>query len=426
MDRRLQELIEDEAFSDYQALTKEPKFNAFDVLRYSDYEIRHSNVLAWLLTPGETHGAGGAFARELLQCLQSKGDSGKLENLDLSSDLNREEVQVERELNYVDVTVFFEREPRLLLAIENKPSAWMPDHADQVRRYEKKLRRKYKGKYRVQSVLLTASRDGKPKADTDYLHVSWYEVRDLVEGLLSDGSIDSREVRDFVRQYLGIVERNVLGLGAATNSFGRLVKRHEAVLERLLVEGVQGVPADKEETLNRLLAEFRHRPRELRDAVRELLQSKGFETQARGARETTYWVSFWDSPWEETAAALGMGEQGWWFEFTRQSVTAKLGGAQVSGEKRRIVEQIMGLMDRVPVEGTDRSRFPLRFEEGWPYFYRHDLVPQSEFADKLPEEVHELTLSGIESFVVDAGLSDYHKIGRYLEVLAFRPSPKPR
>lgn len=426
MDRYVQGLLEDEAFSDYQALTEERKFNTFEVLRYSDYEIRHSNVLAWLLTPGETHGAGDAFVKEFVKCLKSKKyNRKKLADLSLRPNLTGAEVCVRRELDYVDVTVFFKSKPRLVLAIENKPSAWMPDHAEQVRRHEKKLRKKYQGKYCVQSVLLTASRDGKPKADTDYLHLSWYEVRDLVEGILGDGSIDSREIRDFVRQYLGIVERNVLGLGASTTSFGQLVKRHQAVLERLLVEGVQGVPADKAETLNRLLAEFRHRPRELRDAVRELLQSKGFETQGRGARETTYWVSFWDSPWEETAAALGMEEQGWWFEFTRQSVTAKLGGAQVSGAKRRIVEQIMRLMDRVPVEGTDRSRFPLRFEEGWPYFYRHDLVPQTEFADKLPDEVHELTLSGVESFV-DAGLSDYHKIGRDLEVLAFRPSPKPR
>ena len=310
MDRDLQELLADEAFDDYEALTKELKFNAFDVLRYSDYEIRHSNVLAWLLRPGETHGAGDAFVKEFVQYLKSKKNSGKLAGLDLKSDFTSEEVRVERELDYVDVTVFFEKKPRLVLAIENKPSAWLPDHVKQVRGYEKKLRKKYKGEYRIQSVLLTASHEGNPKTDTDYLHVSWHEVRDLVEGLLCGDCITSGEVRDFVRQYLEIVERNVLGLGASTNCFGQLVKRHAAVLERLLAEGVRGVPSGHEETVNRLLAEFRHRPRELRDAIRGFLQSKGLETQARCARETTYWVSFWDSPWEEKAAALGMEEPG--------------------------------------------------------------------------------------------------------------------
>ena len=238
MDRDIQELLADKAFDDYAALTKDPKFNAFDVLRYSDYEIRHSNVLAWLLTPGETHGAGDAFVREFVQCLKSKQNSKELANLDLNSGFARADIGVERELDFVDVTVFFEKEPRLLLAIENKRSAWIPEHAEQVRRFEKKLRKKYRGKYRIQSVLLTASHEGNSKTDTDYLHLSWHEVRDLVAGLLDRGCIRLGRVRDFVGQYLELVERNVLGLGASTNCFGQLVKRHTTVLERLLVEGV--------------------------------------------------------------------------------------------------------------------------------------------------------------------------------------------
>ena len=422
MDREVQKLLADKAFADYKALTKEPKFNAFDVLRYSDYEIRHSNVLGWLLTPGATHGAGDTFVREFLQCLKSKQNSGKLADLDPRSGFAPEEVRVERELDFVDVTVFFEPEPRLLLAIENKLSSWAPDHVTQVSEYEKKLRKTYGENYRIQSVLLTASRDGSPKVDTDYLHLSWHEIRSLVQELLDSGRIRSSEVRDFVEQYLKIVERNVLGLGASADCFGQLVKRHAPVLERLLAEGVRDIPSDRVETVTRLLAEFRHRPRELRDAVRELLQSKGFETEARGARETTYWVSFWDGPWEDKLTALGLEEQGWWFEFTRQSVTAKLGGARVSGEKRGLAEGILRLMRRVPVEGTDESTLPPKLEDGYPYFYRSDLVPQAEFADKSPEEVRDLTLAKVEAFL-DSDSSDYQKVGRYLEVLAFQPSP---
>lgn len=34
------------------------RFNLFDVLKISGTEIRHSNVLAWLLDPNENHGLG--------------------------------------------------------------------------------------------------------------------------------------------------------------------------------------------------------------------------------------------------------------------------------------------------------------------------------------------------------------------------------
>ena len=424
MDRGVQELLGDRAFHEYEDLTRERSFNVFDVLRYSDYEIRHSNVLAWLLTPDETHGAGDAFVKAFVQHLKSKENNGKLAELDLEPNFGPQAVRVERELDNVDVTVFFEGTPRLALAIENKPSAWMPDHAKQVRRYEKKLRKKYKKKYSIQSVLLTASDEGKPAAHTDYLHVSWHEVRALIQQLLDCRGIESGRVRDFVREYVEIVERNILGLGPSTDCFGELVKRHRGALERLLAGGTKGIPSDQREAVNRLLAEFRHRPRQLRDEIRELLRGKKFETLAASARGTTYWLSFWDASWEKKAAALGIEEQGWWFEFTRQGVTVKLGGAEVWGEKRRIVGDVMRLMGKVPVEGTDRSRFPLRFEQGYPYLYRHHLVPQTDFVGRSPKEVSELTRAKVKSFL-DSDSSDYRKIDRYLEVLAFRPlSPR--
>ena len=40
------------------------KFNIFDVLKISRTEIRHSNVLAWLLDANENHGLGDMFIRE--------------------------------------------------------------------------------------------------------------------------------------------------------------------------------------------------------------------------------------------------------------------------------------------------------------------------------------------------------------------------
>ena len=422
MDKDVQELLGDRVFHDYEALTKEGNFNVFDVLRYSDYEIRHSNVLAWLLTPDETHGAGGAFVKAFVQHLKSKRNSDKLDGLDLKSDLGAQAVRVERELDNVDVTVFFEGTPRLALTIENKPSAWMPDHAKQVRCYEKKLRKKYKNKYCIQSVLLTASDDGKPAAHADYLHVSWPKVRHLIQQLLDCDGIKSRRVRDFVREYVEIVERNILGLGPSTNCFGELVKRHRATLERLLAGGMKDIPPGREEAVSRLLAEFRHRPGQLRDEIRELLRGKKFETRAASARGTTYWLSFWDASWEEKATALGIEEQGWWFEFTRQGVTVKLGGEPAWKEERRIVDGIMGLMDEVPVEGTDRSRFPLEIEDGRPWFYRHHLVPHSDFVGRSPKEVSELTRARVKSFL-DSDSSDYRKIERYFNVLAFRPRP---
>ena len=45
------------------------KFNLFDVLKVARNEIRHSNMLSWLLDPRENHGIGDAFLKGVLQVL---------------------------------------------------------------------------------------------------------------------------------------------------------------------------------------------------------------------------------------------------------------------------------------------------------------------------------------------------------------------
>ena len=39
------------------------RFNIFDALRIVDREVKHSDFLAWLLDPNESHGQGGLFLR---------------------------------------------------------------------------------------------------------------------------------------------------------------------------------------------------------------------------------------------------------------------------------------------------------------------------------------------------------------------------
>ena len=51
-------------------------FNVFRVLKIEDAEIRHSNVLRWLLDPAESHGLRDVFLRRLLSNLLLKSDIG--------------------------------------------------------------------------------------------------------------------------------------------------------------------------------------------------------------------------------------------------------------------------------------------------------------------------------------------------------------
>lgn len=424
--KRVRKLLDDTAFKDYAALMKERNFNAFEVLRYSDYEIRHSNVLAWLLTPGETHGVGDTFLRKIGECLQKKKHSGKLKGLDMAAGFAAEDVRVERERDYVDVMVFLEKEPKVQLVVENKPCRRTSDHVKQLRGYVEKQCEEHGASYRVQGVLLTASRSGDPK-HKDYLHLSWHEVRCLVGSLLEQGCVSSTEVEAFLRQYIDIVDRNILGLGPSSDGFRRLLKDHGPTLEKMLrewkpsvVPACWGVTPDDEIAVDGLLRDFRQRPGDLRDAVKELLKGESFKTLSTGAPGgIAFWVSFWEKGWYKRMNALGVGDQGWSFEFTHRSVTVKLGGGSVSGKERRAVRSVMEFMRSV--EGKECSRLVLDFEGALPYFYRQDLLTESDFADSSPDTIEERTLAEAMAFL---NSPEYKRINRYFEVLAFSPSPR--
>ena len=330
---------------------------------------------------------------------------------------------VERERDYVDVMVFFEKEPQILLVVENKPCRRTSEHVKQLRRYVKEQCEERGATYRVQGVLLTASPSGDPKHE-DYLHLSWREVRHLVASLLEGGCVSSAEVTAFLRQYIDIVDRNILGQGPSSDSFRRLLKDHGSTLERMqsewrpgVVPACWGLSTGDECAVDSLLRDFRQRPASLRDGVREFLKGEKFKTLAAGAPGgTAFWVSFWKKGWSKHMKALGVGDQGWWFEFTHRSVTVKLGGGLVAGKERRAVRSLMDFMR--PVEGANCGRLVLEFEGAYPYFYRQDLLTEGDFSDSTPEEIEKRTLAAAKAFVHSA---DYKRINRYFEVLAFRP-----
>ena len=62
----LQKLIEED--SELRELSKyEEKINIFTIIKNGATEIRHSNILAWLLQVREYHGLGEAFLREFIK-----------------------------------------------------------------------------------------------------------------------------------------------------------------------------------------------------------------------------------------------------------------------------------------------------------------------------------------------------------------------
>ena len=71
------------------------RFNIFRVLRAAKHEIRHSNMLAWLLTPDESHGLGDRFFRRWLMQVVHDADDEMKRRLQLPSPIEIDALDVE-------------------------------------------------------------------------------------------------------------------------------------------------------------------------------------------------------------------------------------------------------------------------------------------------------------------------------------------
>ena len=112
------------------------RFNIFDALGITRVEIRHSNYLAWLLTPGESHGQGDLFLKTLLMDILRKARQQEVEPPVSPVELDGADVQgveIRREWHNIDL-LFVSVEHRFVIAVENKVDSG--EHSDQLQRYE--------------------------------------------------------------------------------------------------------------------------------------------------------------------------------------------------------------------------------------------------------------------------------------------------
>ena len=422
MDKELDKLVEDSGFLRYHAeYVKRREFNTFDVLRYAEYEIRHSNVLAWLLDPGQTHGIGRAFLDWFL---------GKVNKS--ISDRGVQRVRVERELHFVDVSVFMESlQDRHIVAIENKTGGYSPEHPPQVRGYAEVLSREYP-EYTLHNVLLTTSREA-PVLDlaraggTNYpknlriTHVSWSDVGARIEEMHNAGAFEREEVAAFVRQYLVAVGRLIGPQEHDDHYFRKLLTGHQSLLRHmfgvLVNDGDDKVGAmvpDRHAhyrgTVVRLVRDFGQEPERLREAVRQMLTDRGMKTSKKVS-----WL-YWGL---EEAEALGIDEWciRWCIDFQYREVRAFL---EVPPYGRgEMVNRILAFMRETPVDRRHRDRYPMQGKE-YNYFdiYSHQLVGDDILSGRSTAAVTEAVLREVENFL-DSEDSDYKRIRDYFKCLAF-------
>ncbi len=179
------------------------RFNIFDSLGIARAEIRHSNFLAWMLNPGESHGQGDLFLKALLMDVLRKarqqGAAPPISVVELDG-ADLQGVDIRREWRNIDLLISCEQ-PRFIIAVENKVDSG--EHSGQLQRYENTVAAEFPG---VKALYVFLTPEGDDASDDDWVT---YSYADLFQALTrtrraSAGAIGG-DVGVFLDHYLGLI-----------------------------------------------------------------------------------------------------------------------------------------------------------------------------------------------------------------------------
>src|SRR5215208_5168776 len=227
------------------------RFNVFEAMGVVRHELRHSDFLAFLLDPRQTHGLGSIFAKRLLQRALQSSASAIIPLTPIHVDLmDLDRLSVRREWRSIDIFMADETN-RLAVVIENKIDS--TEHSDQLSNYWKMVRQEHPG-WHVIGLYVTP--DGDAPSHEGYVPISYGVIAGLVEEIGERRALMLHpDVRTLISHYAQMLRRHIVAESEIAVLCRQIYLKHRLALDLI----------------------FEHRPDAL-SRVRENLQGLVSET----------------------------------------------------------------------------------------------------------------------------------------------------
>ncbi len=204
--------------------------NFFQILRISQNEIRHSNFLAWLLSPNESHNLNTFFLKWFLKEIFSSEKINWIDEFEIDL-IPLNNVKILREWNHIDILIFHEK---FKIVIENKVNS--SESEDQLRRYYDKVKSEFGEK--TAFVFLTKSGiEPNDEFDTEhYVLIDYSFIKSRIEIILDiykDSLSD--KVKNYMEDYLFILKREIMNdEDEVTKLALEIYKNHKDVIDFII------------------------------------------------------------------------------------------------------------------------------------------------------------------------------------------------
>lgn len=229
-------------------LTIIDEFNPIKILGSADFEIRHSNVLKWLISPDAHHGLNDLLFKSILLEVLKNNQSGEAPKIADVLCADYGDLHVRREWKRIDV---FAVSPanKLVVAIENKIGASESEH--QLTEYAK-IVDEYYPNYKKVFIYLTLYGDA-PKGSDRYFNFSHEQIHNIVSS-----AVEPRrdylhpKVYDFIHQYLEVLGEKIMPSNELVEICSKLYQEHGDAIQKIIAYG-------KPKLESKRLAEFHER-----------------------------------------------------------------------------------------------------------------------------------------------------------------------
>ena len=200
------------------------KFNLFDILKITRAEIRHSNLLAWLLTPYENHGLNDSILKGFVKFAITALEGKKDELFDtLLMDFGS--FSILREWHNIDVLAISDKE-KYIVCIENKIDTG--EHDNQLDRYQKILSDSYPD-YRKTYIYLSPTGAESSIPDT-WISMSYTEVIRIIENSCKKTKL-LPEAEMLINNYIEAIRRDIVGDERLAKICSEIYSKHKRALD---------------------------------------------------------------------------------------------------------------------------------------------------------------------------------------------------
>ena len=206
------------------------RLNFFRAAGVTWSELRHSDFLAFLMSPTESHKLKDRFLKRFLR--EVRAEHPAAQNLPSPDELSMwtlDDTQVSREKDHIDILLL---NPRLGFAviIENKTGS--QEHGDQLLRYWQSIARESRRTPKIIGLFLSPSRA--IPTDPRFLPISYRTVRKALENVRSSVEVSEfLDLKVLLRHYACLIEEEFMDQPDASGIAWDVYRKHPKAIEFL-------------------------------------------------------------------------------------------------------------------------------------------------------------------------------------------------